>query len=117
MTEIVTDHLFGLQPFWNKSPDVVVTTKANGEKVYGGVYIIISYDGTAITIKFCTSDGTIYYSAKTTLNPLTNDRRPFHIYNNNGILIWYYGIVLTNTQGNDPIKDINMFKDQFSLIY
>jgi hypothetical protein len=117
MTTIGTSNLSGLKYYWLTSPDFVVATNPSSEKVYGGVYIIISYDKTAITIKLCTSDGTVYYSTKTNYNPLTNDRRPFHIYSNVGIPVWYYGIVLTNTLSNNPIDDINMFKNQFSLLY
>jgi hypothetical protein len=106
MTNIESNKLVQLKPYWRMSPDVG-----------GGVYIIISYDTTAITIKFCTSDGTKYYNAKTKLNPLTNDRKPFQIYSNLGLHIWYYGIVLSNTLNNNPIDDINMFKNQFSSIY
>ena len=115
MQVLETNNLLGLANHWMIYPEV--TTIVNGQTVYGGVYIIISYDKTAITIKFCTSDGTVYYYAKSVYNPLTNDRRPFHIYSNVGIPIWYFGIVLTNTQGNTPETDIQMFKDQFGLIY
>jgi hypothetical protein len=117
MEVIGPNNFIDLQPYFKISPDVVVTTNAIGENVYGGIYIIISYDKTAITIKFCTSDGTIYYSAKTNFNPLSNDRRPFYIYNNYGTPVWYYGIVLIDKQGRDAIEDINMFKQQFSLLY
>ena len=115
MTTIETENLLGLRSFWMKSPDV--TTNVNSNTVYGGVYIIISYDKIAITVKFCTSDGTIYYSYKTNLNPLINDRRPFQIYINRGVPIWYYGILLRNSQGNTSTDDITMFKNQFGLSY
>ena len=81
-----------------------------------GVYIIISYNriNKITTIKFCTSDGTIYYNAITNISPFEN-RRPFHIFLGHTVPIWNFGIILTNTQGNHPIDDINMFKNQFGL--
>jgi hypothetical protein len=115
MTTIGTSILHKLIPVWLLSPNA--TTTIDGQNVYGGVYIIISYDKTAITIKLCASDGIVYYSAKTNYNPLLEDRRPFFIYNDRGVPSWYYGIVLINTQGNTPQVDIEMFKNQFSSIY
>jgi hypothetical protein len=115
MTLIETDYLSGLHSSWINSPDTEIGI-FNDKKIYGGVYIIISYNTIRITIKLCSSNGTIYHSSKTNFNPLINDRRPFHIYSNMGFPIWYYGIVLSNTLNNNPIDDINMFKNQFSSI-
>ncbi len=107
---------------------------------YGGVYIIISYNKTSefITINFSVANtGTkvaagatgagqtnansmsvaTYISATTTIKPLLNDRRPFHIYVNGGIPYWFFGMVLLNYSNKQPIDYILEYKNQFLILY
>ena len=105
-----------IAPFWSQFPERSVSN------FQGGVYIIISYNTSAVTINFCvsniaTTNVITYISATTDINPLTNDRRPFHIYVNGGIPYWFFGMVLFKTSDDTLPNYIAEYKRQFKIIY
>jgi hypothetical protein len=132
---ITINNYASLAPYWQAFPDSIVNN------FNGGVYIIISYTKITgvIKIDFCVaSSGTkiaagsigagqtmpntmnviSHISATTTtIDPLINDRRPFHIYVNGGIPYWFFGMVLFKNSNLGITDYILQYKNQFLIAY